>query len=98
MNLLLKILAFRSFQISQVIIVMAVLRPLGCADGSKAKACQYCSTVGLVESKLCTSPGQESRGWQPAKFAWNIGTRKECASPSQVETYRAGTEGSEASP
>ena len=60
-DLLLKTLAFLSFQISQVMRVIADLSPAGIAVDTLEMAFQYCSTVGRPELKSCTKEGQESQ-------------------------------------
>jgi hypothetical protein len=59
-DLLLKTLAFLSFQIFQEINIMAVRKPLGEEVGVWVRACQYSSTVGRTEPKLSMRCGHES--------------------------------------
>ena len=57
MKVLLKTLAFRSFQISQVIRTIAVLRPPREGDGMAARSFQYSKIVPLVAPMHCMSVG-----------------------------------------
>ena len=56
-NLLLKTLAFLSFQFSQVMRMIAVFNPFLEEDCAAAKAFQYSQTAGL------TTPRQVNRSW-----------------------------------
>jgi hypothetical protein len=59
-DLLLKTRSFRSFQISQEMSMIAVLRPLGEEVEVLAIACQYSNTFGLTVSRQRVRSGQVS--------------------------------------
>jgi hypothetical protein len=60
-DLLLKTRSFLSFQISQVISVMAVRKPLGEEVVALVMACQKSSTLFLPTPRLLIRSGQESQ-------------------------------------